>query len=266
MASFRAESHTITTSSSNPNPGEPAGTANGDFLLSLAFVDVTSTTLTSPSGWTDLYSGSVTSGFRFLVSRISRGGSAVSTTWTKSAGTFYYEVYILTIKQDTGGTLSLDSQSSSGATGSGAHDPDPPATTAVATSTLAVTGMVFWGGSITAWTAPTNYTLRTNNAAGNDGAMATRALSASGTENPGVFTGRNGTSQYWDGFTLTIVETAATQDTPELYGRPCGVSGQRQMQQLLAQRDVVRSSLPGRKWVRTEYGLDIPEPFKLLTA
>jgi hypothetical protein len=42
------------------------------------------------------------------------------------------------------------------------------------------------------------------------------------------------TSAAWIGDTYTFTETGSSQDTPELYGRPDGLSGSRQMHQLLA--------------------------------
>jgi hypothetical protein len=57
-----------------------------------------------------------------------------------------------------------------------------------------------WNGSDTGgWTAPSGYTIRTNNASGNDMVIASKLLSASGPEDPAAFgnVAVNGTTDYW---------------------------------------------------------------------
>lgn len=207
---FRAESHRITTdTATSPDPGEPAGTASGDILIFLGVIDAAATTWNRPAGSTSLYSGTLTD-FKYELSWVARGGGAATTLWSKNAASLYYEIYCLAISG--GNTSALDATSASGATGSAtSHNPDPPAVTAVNSACLAICGGIYWNGSGTSWGAPSGYTIRSNNAAGNDGVMATKLLSASGSENPGAFSGTNsGTSHnYWDGFTITIAPPGA---------------------------------------------------------
>lgn len=203
---FRSKNQTI-GSGTSPTVGEPASAASGDALIALAICDNTGNPV-KPTGWTDLYSG--TSGAAdFLVSWIARGGSAPSLTWTLT-GSVYREVHILCL---TGAvTLTLDSQSASGSTGSNnldTVDPDPPATVAVATTSLAVAGAFHYSGSNAAWVAPSGYTIRTQNSGGavEDAVMCTKSLSASGSEDPAAILGTGLTANgYWNGFTVTFTD------------------------------------------------------------
>src|SRR5690242_7746672 len=70
---FRAESHDIAGSGANANPGEPAGAAQGDILVGMLVTDAASATCALPSGWTTLYSGTVTGNVKFAVGYIARG-------------------------------------------------------------------------------------------------------------------------------------------------------------------------------------------------
>ena len=92
-----------------------------------------------------------------------------------------------------------------GRTGS-PHNPDPPAVTAVVSNAMSVAGSINNGGSGGGgWTAPSAYTLRSDNTPVNDTMLATKTLSASGSENPGTFTGAaSNTVDWWDGFTITL--------------------------------------------------------------
>jgi hypothetical protein len=191
-------------------PGAPTGYASGDFLLGFAIVDIAAASLTTIAGWTVLYSGTPGGGFRYNVCYIVRGASAPTLVWGKTTGTHYTESYIIAVQSTSALSLVLDSQSASGATGSASgHNPDPPSTTAVASASVAVCGGVHWQGSSSSWIAPSGYTLRAGTSGGDDLCMATKALSASGAENPGAFTGvGSGANSYWDGFTITIAESA----------------------------------------------------------
>jgi hypothetical protein len=207
---FRAESHVINSTGTTGNPGEPSGTASGDALIMFAIVDATSATFTLPAGWTSLVSGTVTSKFKYDILWIERGGSAVATTVTVSSGA-YKEIYILGISgADT--TTPIDATAAAVASGTGSRGTavDPPAVTAVSSAALAVAFGVHWAGSLSGWTAPTGYTLQTDNTAGNDGMAATKLLSASGSENPSNFvSGGAGTSDAWIAYTLTIAPPGA---------------------------------------------------------
>lgn len=203
---FRAESHSIAGSGANANPGEPSGTASGDLLVGMIVVAGT-TAPSMPSGWTTLYTVSGGTSFRAAVGWIARGGSAVATTFTNANA--YREAFILAFSGAD--TSALDSQSSAGTTYASSTNPDPPATTAVSSAAMAVAGIIHWNGSNTGWTAPSGYTLRTDNAAGNDGAISSKILSASGVENPGAYAGVNGgAGDAWNGFTITLAPAGST--------------------------------------------------------
>lgn len=197
------------TASGNSTVTEPASCASGDVELALALAD-SGTSLTAPTGWTQLYAGTQGS-MMYDVSYVARGGSAPSLTWSVTGSSKYREIHILCLTSSTAGTISLDS-SATGATGSAInHPPDPPSTTAVASASLAICGGINYAGSgAGGWTAPTNYTRRTDNTVGNDGVMASRSLVASGAENPGAFSASlaGGLQDYYDGFTATWVDTA----------------------------------------------------------
>lgn len=207
---FRSKNQVI-GSGTSPTVTEPASCASGDALIALALTPDTGNPA-KPAGWTDLYSGTLGSGavgVDWLVSYIIRGSSAPSLTWTIT-GSVYREVHVLCL---TGAAaLVLDSQSSTGGTYTATlntTDPDPPSTTAVASSSMAVAGALHWAGSSAAWTASTGYTIRTQNTGGTneDGVMETKSVSASGAENPSAILG-TGTvnSSAWHGFTVTFAE------------------------------------------------------------
>lgn len=218
---FRTESHSITTGSTPADPGEPAGTIAGDILVAL-FVVATAGTPSFPAGWTSLYSVTSATKFKAIVGYIVRGSSAASTAFTYTGGSLYREIYILSI---SGAAASpIDSQSASGTLSTiQGHNPDAPSTTASKSSCLAISGGIEWGGSGGGgWTASAGYTLQSNNAAGNDAFMQTKVLVSAGAENPAAVTGVAGSfsSDYWDGFTITIGPPAASKLGSRLRPRP----------------------------------------------
>jgi len=221
---FRNGTHAA-GSSATCNPGEPAGTASGDVLIALVIADARSSAPSLPTGWTSLYSGgtpqSNAAGFSYAVDYIVRGGSAASTAFTLSSG-YNNECFIIGFS-GVSNSSPIDAQSANGATGTdsgGGHNPDPPAVVAVSNRAMAVAGGAFWGtgSGSSGWSAPANYTLRSNNAAGNTGMLASRLLSASGSENPPAFSGAStpGVSiDYWEGFTITLNPAAPSSVTAQ---------------------------------------------------
>jgi hypothetical protein len=208
---WRSLSSISTTRSGNETLTEPASCASGDVVIGAMVYDSTSTTAanaTQPSGWTVLYSGTQ-GAFKYNVSWVQRGGSAPSYVWTIAGTSIYREVNANCLTGSA--AITLDSQSASGTAGNKANpvNPDPPATTAVATTSLAVTGGVAWQGATTTWTVSTGYTRHSDTTSGNDLAVGVKSLSASGSENPGAFSGGanpGGTADYWDGFTVTYTD------------------------------------------------------------
>lgn len=218
---FRAESHLYGFTAANVVVTEPTGTAQNDVLILMLHLGGASTgSPAAPTGWTTLYSGTSTqgsgsdNGFKFLVSYIVRGASAPSLTCSNGS-TFYGEWNVLGFS-GCSTSSPIDSQSASGAlstTSSGNFD--PPATTAVSSSAMAVCGGLFWDGSATAWAAPTGYTIRSTVNVSNDQALASKLLSASGSENPAAFSGAAvGTADIWQGFTITLAPSGGAAPSP----------------------------------------------------
>lgn len=214
---FRSKSAVFNSVGTSPTATEPSGAANGDYIVAV-YATTSGAAPILPAGWTTLYGPTTQGLFVFRVGVISRGGSAPSYAFTHT-GSVYRELHVLCF-QPASGSVSLDSQSSAGATGNAAlHNPDPPATTAVASASLAVTGAIDWGGSLVSWAAGAGYTVRSDNTTGNDCVIADKTLSSSGSENPGAFTGEvSGNQDYWDGFTITLTESVAASDTQEWRG------------------------------------------------
>lgn len=214
--SFRSAGTGVnTTITGNSTAGEPAGAVSGDAEIAICVYASGSTTAANvahPSGWTLLFSGTQ-GAFKWNIAYVIRGGSAPTLTWTTAGSSIYREIKIIGLTGSA--ALTLDSQSSAGASGNAsAHNPDPPATTAVQTTSMAVTGGVNFGGASSPGpaTAPSGYTLRSDGtvAGGYDGQIATKSLAASGAENPaafGSFSDGVGLQDYWDGFTVTFTDT-----------------------------------------------------------
>jgi len=200
---FRNETHSIATGT-QPTGTEPTGTVQGDVLVALFELEG-STAFIPPAGWTTIFSGtSASSQFGYYLGYIVRGVSAPNLTWTYT-GTIYRELYILGFSGcDTSNPIDASAQTTS-ASGV-AINPDPPPVVAVSSAAMALAIGDNWTGSNPGgWTAPTGYTIVTNNATGNDAAIATKLLSASGTENPTAFgnVGSSGTTDYWSA-TVTL--------------------------------------------------------------
>lgn len=211
---FRSMGFVIVTSTTSVTVTEPAACASGDMEVAMSVSDSGSAPV-FPSGWTNLYPATTQGLFVVIAGYISRGGSAPSLVFTYNGNNAYKEVYVLCLTGSA--TVIFDSKATIGATGFTDHQPDPPATTAVATTSMAVAMGVNWGGSITGgWTASTNYVIRSNNANGNDGFMETRSLSASGSENPAaVSNGHSGIIDWWNGGTVTFTDAGGAASPPQ---------------------------------------------------
>jgi hypothetical protein len=203
---FRSKSPVFNTNGTSPTATEPAGAASGDALLAL-YATASGASPTLPAGWTTLYGPTTQGGVVFRVGYLIRGGSAPSYAFTHT-GSVYRELHVLCFQGAA--AITLDSQSSAGATGSTvSHNPDPPATTAVASSSLAVAGGINWGGSVSGWSGGAGYTVRSDNTAGNDCVIVDKSLAAPGSENPAAFSGAisgGGAQDWWDGFTVTFTD------------------------------------------------------------
>lgn len=207
---FGSESHVTPGVVANATPLEPSGAVVGDFFLGLALTESAAPSLTRPTGWTVIpsASGLAAGAFRYDLSWIVRGASAPALTWTCAA--VYREAFVLRL---TGVDTTNPIDSSAVSTIGTLNNPDPPSTTAVDAAAFAVAVAIGWNGSATAW-AHAVYTIRSNNAAGNDGIMATRQLSASGAENPAAFTGSGGVSGATWGCTVTLLPAGGGPPPP----------------------------------------------------
>ncbi len=183
---------------------EMASAASGDVFVAVIVVDAAATGLARPSGWTNLKNGTTATQFDYDISYIVRGGSAPSLTWAWT-GSLAYEVHIVRfIGVDN--VTPIDAQGTL-ASGNGRMDTavDPPAVVAVALNTMAVALCAHWTGSATpGWTAPTGYTRQSDNTLGNDCAIATKLLSAAGSEDPSVFSGNASNIADWIAHTITL--------------------------------------------------------------
>lgn len=192
----------------SPTAVEPAAKVNGDVFVALA-LSAASGAITNPAGWTNLYNGTQT-GVTWRVAWIQRGASAPNLTWGLT-GSVYREVYIVCLHPTSPGTITLDSQSAAGTSGTGSTNPDPPTTTAVASSSMAIAGgLNFFGSGTGGWTVSTGYTIRTANTNGDDGFLESKALAASGVENPSAVGNVGGSGDFWHGFTLTFTDVSAS--------------------------------------------------------
>jgi|GEM_PF-1511311 len=212
---FRNESHNINNGGS-PTGTEPTGTVQGDTLIALCEME-NNGTLTPPAGWTTIFSGtSATAQFNYCLSYIIRGASAPNLTWTFGASG-YYELYIVGFSGcDTSNPIDASAKTPD-ASGTSIN-PDPPLVTAISSSAMALAICDNWNGSDTGgWTTPSGYTIVTNNATGNDCAIATKLLTSSGPENPSAFGnvgsagGGSTATDYWAAtITLSPPRVAAT--------------------------------------------------------
>jgi hypothetical protein len=219
--SYRSKSTGVnTTTTGNSTDTEPSGAVSGDALIAYCLFASGSSTAANaahPSGWTLLYS--VTQGaFKCNVAYIIRGGSAPTLQWTTAGSSIYREIQILCL---TGAaSITLDAQSAAGTTGLSIHTPNPPAVTAIASTSLAVCGGMNFAG-YTGVAGPTGYTFRTDTTNGlYDGGMATKSLAASGSEDPAAFGGTwANSSDWWDGFTVTFTDETAGGGAPAVVAR-----------------------------------------------
>jgi hypothetical protein len=203
---FRNESH-VTGTGNGATPSEPASAALNDVFAALAFCDTASSSLGIPSGWISKFSGvSSNSLFRYDLAWVRRGSSAPSLSWTMS-GSAYREVFIVAYSGCVTSGDPFEAATDGGNVANGSN-PDCPSVTTINANAMALAAAINWSGSGGGgWTAPSGYTLRTNNAAGNDGMISEKLVVSAGAENPGVYSGAGGTNNVW---TATLALKADT--------------------------------------------------------
>jgi hypothetical protein len=209
---FRSASFKTGTGAGSGAVTEPAGCTSGDVEIALTLTVSSATSLTRPASWTNLYNGtSTTPKFDYDVSWIARTGSAPSLTWTWT-GSVYYEVHILCISGADTSAIDGSSTLAGGASGNPQSSiVDPAAVTVATTNAFSVAIGVHWNGSAPSWIAPATpaYTMRSDNTSGNDGMMATRQLTATGSENPDGFDSAGGVADDWIAVLVVFKEAAA---------------------------------------------------------
>lgn len=212
----RAGKTFVSALGTSPTVAEPAGAASGDVLVAIAICDVAGA-VTLPAGWTTPTGYRATQGvIAFAAGYVARGASAPNLTFGLT-GSVNYEIHIVALSPGVN-TVSFDSASAAGAVGAGvSHAPDPPATIAVKTTSMAVAGGVNFGGALAGgWGASTGYVID-NATAGNDGFLETKSLVASGSENPAAVTNfpTTGVPDWWDGFTMTFTDQTGAAALPQ---------------------------------------------------
>lgn len=206
---FRSAATAISGVGTSPTATEPAGTVPGDLLLAL--VEVDGAAITPPATWLNLFAVTPSSD-RYRVEYLIRGPSAPSFTWTYT-GSVYREVHILCFKTP-GGAIAVDSKSTIVSGVTGVTTIDPPATIALAGTSLALA--IAADSTFTAITVPSGYVKRSTD--GFDNVLADKSLGVPGSEDPGTFGGVGAGAGEWYGATATF--TDATGTTPLVAHRP----------------------------------------------
>lgn len=250
---FRAIGTTSKVASGNMSPGLPTGHVANDILL--LFTSQQDNVNCSVTGYTLLSRVTNAANCQMEIWAKRDGGSESAPTVTHTAGGVSNAVIAAYSGVDSGLTVG---------TGAGSIIRDLQTATSAAASTTctgpALTGVVsgderiFYGmftvndtsGATTNnWSTVTGFTERRDDCSALSGAWATSfavddllatgsAAQVTSTCNGSTFTfttGRNIGCQ----MALSSAVSGGAQDTPELYGRPYGASGQHQLQQLLAQ-------------------------------
>jgi hypothetical protein len=175
---------------------EPTGTAQNDILIAVA-ANNSSATITLPSGWTSLYTGSNGGTIRTLVCYVVRGGSAPNLVFTNAAEVQIFAFYNYSTSSP------IDAQSADGGSGgAGNGTSDPPAVTVVsAKGAVVVTGGTTnaAGGS---WVTPAGFTLRSpTNAL--QSVVFTKETAQAGSVDP-ASTNSGGLATNWNGFSISL--------------------------------------------------------------
>ncbi len=201
----------VTGSGNAPTITEPTGTAQGDILVCLYVAD-SGAAPTLPTGWTTLYSGTSPADiFEHAVGYVVRGSSAPNLTCSQN-GPATRELYCLGFS-GCATDFPIDAYST-GVDGNNSKSPNPDAVTAASANTMALAFGVGWGGATTGgWTAPTGYVIQSANATLTKGAVATKSLSSTGSEDPSAFTNGNTNSDTWAAtITLAVLSAVTAAD------------------------------------------------------
>jgi hypothetical protein len=206
----------VTGTATSVTPTEPTGAASGDIIFVWIVVASNSSTISAPDGTWNAVSatlnGTASSGRLFWIRRGSGAPTYNNFNWT--GGSIYYECHVSAWSGckssgnpwDQLGTILNQSVTPSG----GNVQLNNPITPTVAPS-LCVLFSQDWSGNVTAYTAPTGYTLFEGAAAaGEDECGAYKSLATTATETPGTFGGAVNTVNDGMGYTLNLVAASGT--------------------------------------------------------
>lgn len=210
---FRSAANTTGGTGTSLTLTAPASTVSGDVIVAMYVCAGGGNPALPPDSsgnhWTQLYAGqagpSNSGGMDWIVGYCVRNSSAPSYAFTHT-GSVFREGYAVAA-QTSGGTITLDAQSADGSTYNDTANPDPPAVTAVAASSLCFAVGAHWQG----WASNPTCSGYTRRAGGNgfDGVIFTKSLSASGSENPAQFSGTIGVAEdAWNGASFTFTDAA----------------------------------------------------------
>lgn len=179
----------------------PASLASGDLLVIFFSIDAAGGTITTPAGWTQLFTASNSPVVASCFYKISNGAEGASVTIThtsgKAGGTSY--------RISTGTWSGTPEAAATAATGSSAT-PDPPSVTpswGSADNLFLAASFIQEVGVISS--APTNYSNALTGASGSTSAVTTGSAQrqlTSATDDPGTFTW--GSSSTWLAQTVVI--------------------------------------------------------------
>lgn len=205
---------------------EPTGTAQNDFLFALFAVGAAATAVALPALWTPLRGPAlVGSAFRYVVGYIVRGAAAPSLdfTWAGASG-IYNELQVLRFSGND--TVSPIEATSAGAVSGTGATTNPPAATAVNVGGMAVAWAIQWQGLGSAGGAPAGYTMRSRASLGDDSIIATKAIAATGAEDPAAM-GTWGASNSFVTDTFIIAPAGGVAATRPRQSRRARVPGGR---------------------------------------
>jgi hypothetical protein len=216
-AAFRTKTWATGTATS-VTPTEPTGAAQGDIIFVFVITAQTSNAINAPDGtWTAVSStllGSAQASSRLFWIR--RGASAPTYNNFNWGTSTYYEISVSAWSgcKSSGNPwdqLASTYNAQTSSNGSGVFGPINNAITPTVAPSLAALFGQFYGGNVTAYTAPSTYTRFDGETAGEDICCAWKSLSDTSTQTPGTWSG--GVASVTDdaqGYTLNLIADGGT--------------------------------------------------------
>ena len=182
---------------------EPGSSADGDGFIMFVAIDDAHSGVNGPSGWTFVGSADIGTATNYIYSiRRGAGAPSLDVSWTTSR---YTEWLVMRVTGQRAGDDFVEAIAFG--TPAAGVDINPPAVTTLTADTLVVAAGQSSVGTIVN-NAPTNYTLRSLGDGSFDYVVATRAIAAVGSEDPGVYDNAQASSTVC-GLTLAIASVAA---------------------------------------------------------